>query len=234
MYRTRTEDGSATLFSPVYKQTFHSSRGALQEARHVFLEASGVLDKLTHGEKVQVLEVGFGTGLNFFVSADAALKAGTLLSYTALERELLMASVVGELGYKAHLEHPELVESYLTFRSALPETVPGGVYKWRFGEVRLELLVGEATERTFIDDTYDAVYQDAFSPDANPELWTESFFEGLYRALESGGVLVSYSVKGEVRRRLQRVGFEIHKRPGPLGGKREMLWVCKTDRPRDV
>ncbi len=193
----------------------------------MFLAASGVLDKLTRGHSVKVLEVGFGTGLNFFVTADAALKAGTGLRYTALERSLLAADIVADLGYEAHLEQPDLVTSYLAFRDGLPETVPDGVYEWAFDGVRLELCVGEATEQAFIDDTYNAVYQDAFSPDANPELWTESFFGSLYRAVKPGGALTSYSVKGEVRRRLQRVGFEVQKRPGPPGGKREMLVALK-------
>lgn len=227
MYRTRTEDGSATLFSEAYAQTFHSSKGALQEARHVFLEASGVAAKLTRGEKARVLEVGFGTGLNFFVSADAALKTGAELRYTALERDLLSVDIVAGLGYEASLEHPDIVTAYLTFREALPKRVPAGVYMWRFEGVGLELLIGEATEQRFRDATYNAVYQDAFSPDANPELWTESFFAELYRTLKPGAVLVSYSVKGEVRRRLQRLGFTVQKRPGPPGGKREMLVAVK-------
>lgn len=185
--------------------------------------------KLTRGEKVHVLEVGFGTGLNFFVSADAALKAGAALRYTALERDLLTADIAGELGYETHLEQPELFKAYLRFRNTLPETVPDGIYTWAFEGAGLELLVGEATEQYLIDDTYDALYQDAFSPDANPELWTEDFFANLYRTLKPGGALVSYSVKGEVRRRLQRLGFTVQKRPGPPGGKREMLVAVKEE-----
>lgn len=227
MHPTRTADGSATLFSAPYGQTFHSIKGALSEARHVFLEASSVLERLTVGCAVKVLEVGFGTGLNFFLSADAALKCDTSLEYTALERNLLEADTVRGLAYDAHLERPELAKAYLTFRTSLPKLVPEGVYLWAFDRVRLELRVGEATVQNLVDDTYRAVYQDAFSPDANPELWTESFLEKLYRATEPGGVLTTYSVKGEVRRRLQGVGFEVQKRPGPPGGKREMLVAVK-------
>lgn len=227
MHHTRTADGSATLFSAPYGQTFHSIKGALSEARHVFLEASGVLEKLTGGCAVKVLEVGFGTGLNFFLSADAALKGDTSLEYTALERNLLEADTVRGLAYDVHLECPELAEAYLTFRASLPKLVPEGVYLWAFDRVRLELCVGEATAQNFVDDTYRAVYQDAFSPDANPELWKEGFLKTLYRATEPGGVLTTYSVKGEVRRRLQGVGFGVQKRPGPPGGKREMLVATK-------
>lgn len=228
---TLTEDGSATLFSAAYGQTFHSKRGALTEARHVFLEGSGIAARLHAGARAKVLEVGFGTGLNFFVSAEAALKTGAALAYTALERDLLPAATVEALGYDTHLE-PNLIQAYLTFRNTLPQNVPGGTYLWNFEEVRLALRVGEALAQTFMEDTYDAVYQDAFSPDANPELWTESYLGSLIGSLKPGGVLTTYSVKGAVRRRLQDLARDllVEKRPGPPGGKREMLWVCKTDR----
>ena len=81
--------------------------------------------------------------------------------------------------------------------------------------MRLELRIGDATQQTFEEGSFDAVYQDAFSPNAYPELWTETFFTKLYHALKPGCVLTTYSVKGEVRRRLQSLGFKVEKRPGP-------------------
>ena len=83
----------------------------------------------------------------------------------------------------------------------------------------MTLGLGEATKQHFIDDTYDAIYQDAFSPDANPELWSVEFFYTLFNALKLNGRLTTYSVKGDVRRALQSVGFKVEKHPGPPGGK---------------
>ena len=223
-----TQDGSRTLYSERYAQTFHSDKGAVTESEHVFLQASGVAERLQQDERTTVLEIGFGTGLNFFLTADAALKTGTPLYFVSLEQTLLPANTVKQLGFERFLKHPVL-ETYLDFREGLPEKVEAGSYIFELSDgVGLELCIGDATEQTFDKNVFDAVYQDAFSPDANPELWTNTFFDKLHYTLKSGGVLTTYSVKGEVRRRLQRLGFAVEKRPGPPGGKREMLWATKT------
>jgi tRNA U34 5-methylaminomethyl-2-thiouridine-forming methyltransferase MnmC len=222
-----TPDGSKTLHSDRYAQTFHSSKGAVTESKHVFLESSEVAPKLRAGESVSVLEIGFGTGLNFFLTADVALKHRVRLNYVALEQTLLPASVIQHLGYGEHLENKDVLESYLIFRQSLPDEVAKGQYIFEFETVRLELLIGEATAQTFEANSFDAIYQDAFSPDANPELWSETFFAKLYAALKPSSKLTTYSVKGDVRRTLQGVGFKVEKRQGPPSGKREMLVAVK-------
>jgi tRNA U34 5-methylaminomethyl-2-thiouridine-forming methyltransferase MnmC len=238
--RTLTADGSATLYSARYAQLFASEKGALSEARHVFLDGSGAAASLAAGRAVRVLEVGFGTGLNFFVTAQAALAyPGARLKYTALEHTLLPAETVQQLGYRALLGS-ELVESYLEWRAQLEPTpgshtfVAGGGEK---GEgkgdgveedrVRLELLLGDATTQRLPVAAFDTVYHDAFSPEVNAELWTEAFLGILVVALGPGGTLVSYCVQGAVRRRLRALGLAVAKRPGPPGGKREVLFAQK-------
>ncbi len=222
-----TGDGSATLYSERYAQTFASERGALSEARSVFLEGSGVARKLTEGETVRVLEVGFGTGLNFFVTAAACLEnPAARLDYTALEHTLLDAATVRSLGYEKL--QSEFVEAYLAWRGTL---TPSGTCVFETGQVRLTLLLGEATAQTLPAKAFNSVYHDAFSPAVNPELWTESFLERLTSALEPGGTLVSYCVQGAVRRRLAALGLTVTKRPGPVGGKREVLFAQK---PADI
>jgi tRNA U34 5-methylaminomethyl-2-thiouridine-forming methyltransferase MnmC len=222
-----TGDGSKTLHSERYAQTFHSDKGAVTESKHVFLGSSDVAPTLRIGKTQKVLEVGFGTGLNFFLTADAALNHQATLTYVALEQTLLPATLIQQLGYEEYLEHKEVLESYLQFRQSLPDEVENGHYTFEFKTLRLELLVGEATTQTFEANSFDAIYQDAFSPDANPELWSETFFKTLCDALKPNGRLTTYSVKGDVRRGLQAVGFRVEKRPGPSGGKREMLVAIK-------
>ena len=227
MQRTKTLDGSQTLFSERYEQTFHSNKGALSESKHIFLNASGVRKRLLKGVYTSVLEVGFGTGLNFFLTADLALKTGTKLDYSALEQDLPPADLVQSLSYKDYLECSDLLVAYLVFRDELPPKVTPRNYSFQFEGVGLELRVGEATKQSFQENNFDAIYQDAFSPNANPELWTESFFGKLSTALKPGGIMTTYSVKGDVRRRLKALGLEVEKRPGPPGGKREMLRARK-------
>jgi tRNA U34 5-methylaminomethyl-2-thiouridine-forming methyltransferase MnmC len=243
--RRVTADGSVTLFSSRYGQTFHSRHGAAAESWHVFVEGSGVGARLRARLPTRVLEVGFGTGLNFFLTAQAALSSSPghdpamaaprtsagpsgaasasrpALEYVALERELLPADAVAGLGYQ---EFAELAaRAYLRFRRTLPEQVEAGAHRAELAGAHLTLLIGEATEAEFGDRSFDAVYHDGFSPDSNPELWTSEFLGQLAAALAPGGVLVSYTVKGEVRRRLAAAGLLVGKEPGPPGGKRQML-----------
>jgi tRNA U34 5-methylaminomethyl-2-thiouridine-forming methyltransferase MnmC len=71
------------------------------------------------------------------------------------------------------------------------------------------------------------VYFDAFAPEKQPEMWSEELFARIYESMNIGGVLTTYCAKGEIRRRLQRVGFTIERLQGPPGGKREILRATK-------
>ena len=221
--RIITADSSATLYSERYAQPFASVHGALSESRHVFLGGSGVGERLAAGGQTRVLEVGFGTGLNFFVTAQACGACPhAQLDYTALEHTLLSAETVAQLEYGARIGD-ELVAAYLDWRSGL--SADPGPYTFVRGRVKLELLLGDAAAQRL--PAADAVYHDAFSPAVNPELWTEAFLGQLAAALTEGGSLVSYCVQGEVRRRLEALGLRVSKRPGPPGGKREVLVARK-------
>ncbi|MEM9996323.1 MAG: tRNA (5-methylaminomethyl-2-thiouridine)(34)-methyltransferase MnmD [Bacteroidota bacterium] len=219
----RTADGTDTLYHPAYSQTYHSHHGALAEARHVFLEATGVADRLARRTSAAVLEVGFGTGLNALLTAQAALQHGTPLTFVSLEREVLPAATLAALNHGAVLDVQPLADALVAWRASLPAPVPVGRYACDLApSVALHLLVGDAASAVLPSNAFDAVYLDAFSPDANPGLWTAPFLAGLCASLRPGGRLATYSAKGSVRRTLQAVGFAIEKRPGPPG-KREML-----------
>lgn len=226
-----TGDGSRTLYSERYGQTLHSSHGAAAEARWVFLAGSGVEARLRRGDPCRVLEVGFGTGLNFLVTADAARVHEERLNYTALERRLPQRDVLERLGYAEHLQQPELADRLY----AVLDTVRKGTGRQQplaLDDVTLTLVLGEATEAELPAGAFDAVYHDAFSPDANAELWSETFLTRLAGALAPGGTLVTYTVAGAVRRALAAAGLEVAKRPGPPGGKREMLFARKSPTSR--
>ncbi len=228
MRSTTTGDGSRTLHSERYGQSFHSLHGAVTEARHVYLEASGVASRLQAGLATRVLEVGFGTGLNCFLTADTAIQSGARLEIISLERELLPAGQVRELAFDRHLEQQQVLERYLEFRDSLPCETPCGAHRVDLSEhVTLELRLGQAELQQLPPLWADAVYHDAFSPDVNQELWTPVFLSGLFNCLKPGGALVTYSVKGEVRRRLKELGFAVERIPGPPGGKRQMLVAVK-------
>jgi len=220
-----TGDGSRTLLSEAYGECYHSRHGALTEARHVFLEGSGVAARLRGTDPTVVLEVGFGAGLNALLTLDLAAANGARLRYLALERALLPAATLKALGYGALLRDPALADALLAWRGSLSEPPPAEA-TFAFAGSRLELLLGDAREARLPTGVH-AVYHDAFSPAANPELWQPPFLARLFEALAPGGALVSYTVQGALRRRLAAIGFVVAKTPGPPGGKREVLVARK-------
>lgn len=224
VYPYPTADGCDTLYSPAYRQTYHSTHGALVEAEHVFLKATGIGQRLAAGLSAQVLEVGFGTGLNFWLSVQRSWQGRAALRYVALEKNLLPAGLLAKLNH-GHCLGPVAAarQNFLAWRAGLNAPWPGGQLEWSDGPLtRLTLVIGEATGAEIPLEDYHAIYHDAFSPDSNPELWTPDFLAKLYGRLVPGGKLATYSAKGAVRRALQAAGFHVEKCPGPPG-KREML-----------
>ena len=224
-----TGDGSPTLFSEAYGQTFHSHHGALTECRHVFLAGSGIQERLKAGHPTRVLEVGLGTGMNFLLTAEAASASQTPLTYVAFEQTLLPAEAL-EAVYTALPLSPERANAFLTWRRSLEDT-PAGLLRWQNNDtLALEILLGDATASRHPIAPVDAVYLDAFSPDANPELWTPAFLSRLFDVLKPGGRLTTYSAKGTVRRTLAACGFSVERLPGPPG-KRHMVAATRPVEP---
>ena len=223
-FRVRnTRDGSRTLVHPDFDQTFHSVHGAYTESMHVFLEASGITRCLSESKKGHVLEVGFGTGLNFLLTADFALEQQATLTYTALDLQLYPPDILRQLEYDRWLKQPDLWSHYLSFLSKPGPIVPNHPLQWiPYDTIMLDFIPGDARLTLPEAPEFDAIYLDAFSPDANQELWSISFFEQLRPLLKQGGRLTTYSAKSLVRRHLAQTGFSVEKIPGPPG-KREMI-----------
>ncbi len=205
-----TEDGSATLRTPRGDVTYHSTRGAVGESRHVFIE-NGFLQ--TGCDPVRILEAGFGTGLNAWLTYLEAARQGRTVEYTAVELYPVPAEVAAQLNYT---DDPRFAAMHSAKWNA--ETVIAGCF--RLLKMKADLAV------TNFPGNLDVVYYDAFAPDAQPELWTEEIFARIYDAMDEGGILVTYSAKGDVKRALTAAGFTIERLPGALG-KRHMLRARK-------
>lgn len=238
-----TADGSQTLQSDAFGQAYGSQHGAVAESKHVFLSGAGVQDRLNSGVETCVLEVGLGSGLNFLLTADAALQAGARLTYRALELRLPPAQVLHDLAYDRWIATTGLWDAWLDFAREVEAIQPaGGVTSASLAGVTLEVAWGDAwpdggpssvAADLLARGTVDAVYHDAFSPQTNPALWEDAFLQALALALRPGGRLVTYSVAGRVRRALAASGLVAVKAPGPAGGKAEMLQARKPAEPGD-
>ena len=113
-----TEDGSKTLFNETIGEHYHSTRGALQESKHVFLQA-GLLhtSNLFPQQKISILEVGFGTGLNFLLSMDYALEHRVPVRYTGIEAFPITEAELQATDYQQYVA-PEVWEAYSDHYSA--------------------------------------------------------------------------------------------------------------------
>lgn len=220
----QTDDGSRTLQHPVHGETYHSESGALAESRTVFLHNSGVAGRLGQSLPTRVLEIGFGTGLNFWLTATRALEHGSPLEFVSVESDLLPLSVLDALGF---CELPGCRTAYELFRPALDvagNSCPHHYEAQRSG-VGLKLLLEDALVGSWRQSgPFDAIYLDAFSPDSNPDLWSGEFLGELADCLDRGhGRLVTYCVKSSIQKLLRAAGLKVNKTPGPAGGKREVL-----------
>jgi tRNA U34 5-methylaminomethyl-2-thiouridine-forming methyltransferase MnmC len=220
-----TADGSATVSVPEMNVTYHSIHGAIQESKHVFLQAglidSGVFD---YTGVHHVLEVGFGTGLNALLTLIEADKNENRIYYTAIEPYPLDETEVSRLNYCAQLNQPGYQRYFEKMHGVAWEEMFEITNYFRLTKKRCSLVdlpVDAAAENTFF-----LIYFDAFAPAVQPELWTATIFEKLYRLLLPGGILVTYCSKADVKRAMQAAGFLIEKIPGPPG-KREMLRARK-------
>lgn len=211
-----TGDGSATIYLPDLGESYHSLFGAMNESIHVFIQ-QGLEFILQDKNEVSILEIGMGTGLNALLTCIESHQRRVKISYKAIEPNPLPEEMVESLNYPVMIGHTKSAEFFKRIHQSDWETsviLSGnfGIFKSRS---RLEDLKDPS-------DSYDLVYFDAFSPAVQPELWTTCIFRNICRVMRQGGVLVTYSAKGEVRRNLRDAGFAVERLPGPKG-KREML-----------
>jgi len=216
-----TADGSPTLYVPDLDEHYHSMNGAIQESRHVYIEAGllhyikkkYIVDKTYNLEQseINVLEFGFGTGLNAFLTALEAEKLRIKIRYSALEKFPLPHKVTDQLNY--------FPADLLLFKHIHKSDWGNPVKITPF--FILQKMEVDFNEFDF-PDRCDVVYFDAFAPDKQPEVWTQELFNKVFASMNPEGVLTTYCAKGNVRRMMQQAGFVVERIPGAQG-KREML-----------
>lgn len=207
-----TADGSYTIYDEGVGECFHSIHGAVQESLHVFIRSG--FDGC-HKFSVRVLEVGFGSGLNAFLTLLRAGELQKIVDYVAIELYPLEAELINI--FSTCVEDKDLfIRLHETPWQARKAITPNFCLTKRREDVLMANITGP----------FDVVYFDAFSPEKQPELWTEEIFARIYDAMTDGSALVTYCAKGEIKRRLGRVGFVLEGLPGPPG-KREITRAKK-------
>ncbi len=216
-----TADGSTTIHLPELNEQYHSKHGAVNEAKHVFIkEGLHNLLRTRDFEVLHVLEIGFGTGLNALITYVEAEQIKQNIAYVGVEAYPVVFEEAKLMNYSEILEVPDMETVFDKMHQSLWET-PKAISS-KFSLTKRKQFFGDIED----ENVYDLIYFDAFGARVQPELWTIEIFGKMYNALTQGGVLVTYSAKGSVRRAMQEVGFEVERLPGPPG-KREMLRATK-------
>lgn len=213
----QTADGSYTLYVPELDEHYHSVKGALTESQHIFIDMG-----LKHSSvwNPRILEIGFGTGLNAFLSLITAEEMKKHIHFTSIERYPLSLEIIHQLDYPSIINRGHATD-YLAIHEA-PWEEDAQLTPW----FTLHKIESDFTNYRF-EKGYDIIYFDAFAPEKQPEMWKQSLFDALYEVLNEGGVLTTYCAKGVVRRMLQSAGFKVERLQGPPGGKREILRATK-------
>ena len=212
-----THDGSKTLYRPDINETYHSIHGALQERMHVFIKMG--LDEF-RAQNINILEIGFGTGLNAWLTFLNKPKSQEI-NYTSLETIPLSKEITDQLKYHLLVNHKNAEEAFNQMHNA----------EWnKYIEIEngfnLNKIEASIQNADLPQNHFDLIYFDAFAPTKQPELWEVPIFEKMYNLLKPNGKLVTYCAKGQVRRNMEIANFVTERLQGPPG-KREMLRATK-------
>lgn len=216
----KTGDGSTTIYLPNWNEHYHSKHGAIQEARHVFIEMGLKKALKSDLQQISILEIGFGTGLNALVTWQEVKNRDIKIIYTGIEAYPVTQEEIDNLNFPAEIKEEGAISFFKNMHSA----------SWE-NQHEISKFFKFTKQKKFFQEIefqaeFDLLYFDAFGARVQPDLWTEAIFEKMYDALKPGGILVTYAAKGSVRRAMLAMGFLVERLPGPPG-KREMLRSVK-------
>jgi tRNA U34 5-methylaminomethyl-2-thiouridine-forming methyltransferase MnmC len=213
----QTRDGSTTIHIEDWDECYHSRFGAIQEAQHVFIK-KGL--SLFENESVSILEIGFGTGLNAFI---------TFLEHSKFNQKI---NYVGVEAFPVSLEEAALMNYVAELNAVSQKFIFDKMHQcnWEESIVLNEDFVFTKRKQFFADiddiEKFDLIYFDAFGYDVQPELWSVGIFKKMFEALKMQGVLVTYAARGIIKRNMIEAGFIVEKHEG-APGKREMFRARK-------
>lgn len=214
----KTNDGSHTLFVPSLNEHYHSTFGAIAESQHIFIDA-GLKFVSSQKTKINILEVGFGTGLNALLTLINAQTG--FINYVGIEAFPLSKNIISQLNYPDLLDAENAKSLFVKIHDAEWEMENQITDFFNLKKIHASIL-----EFNLSATNFDLVYFDAFAPEVQPEMWEAAVFKKIFDAMKSGGILVTYSSKGLVKRNLKEAGFILERLPGPAG-KRHILRARK-------
>lgn len=214
-----TADGSKTIFIPEMNEQYHSVNGAITESEYIFVNKGFMFQQK---KDPVIFEAGFGTGLNALLTAINAEKNNRPTTYYTIEKYPLANKIIKTLAYGDIISN-EATNIYEKIHLCEWETTVQISPCFYIHKINADLI--EFSFNT--TPVFDIIYFDAFGPDKQPEMWTPEIFQKIYTNCSPGAIFVTYSAKGEIRRQLANIGFEIERLPGPPGKKHILRGIKK-------
>lgn len=208
-------DGSHTLFHAALNETYHSMHGAVQESEHVFIQY-GLEPLLSTKKMIKIFEVGFGTGLNAWLTYKKIANSEIKITYHSLEPYPLKEDIYTQLNYTKGSEDKNLQDFFLQLHHAEWDTEIELNNNFTLRKIKQTL-----EDYIVTDQNFDLVYYDAFAPSKQAEVWLPENIQKVYSLLNKEGILVTYCARGQFKRDLKEIGFLVETLPGPPG-KKEM------------
>ena len=213
----QTQDGSTTIHLQEWNESYHSKHGAIQEAYHVFIK-NGF--SLFEGKSISILEIGFGTGLNAFITyLEAQKNTNQKINYVGVEAYPVVWEEALQMNYAKEIDKKEQQVFELIHQSDWEET---NLISTDFTLTKRKQFFQDIND----SNAFDLIYFDAFGFRVQPELWSEAIFKSMHDALKPHGVLVTYACRTSIKKAMLSAGFSVEKLPG-APGKREMLRATK-------
>ena len=214
-----TEDNSKTLLIPEIDESYHSTKGAVTESKHIFIQEGLAYLGL---EETNIFEMGFGTGLNALLTLGYAKSNNCSINYHTIEAFPISFDKISSMGYPENLDLEQNAAQFKLMHEAKSEENLPLDKQFSFKKVLQRMEDYHMNE-----NYYDLIYYDAFSPANNPLLWEEEILTKVYNSLKTNGILVTYCAQGKFKRTLKSIGFAVEGIPGPPG-KREITRAIKT------
>lgn len=224
---TTTKDGSHTLYSHQFKQHYHNPNGAVAESRHNFFETNGLVEAISKRERINILEVGFGTGLNLLLLLDyyQHLESTATINYHSIEAYPISVEQADRFNFGKHLEDSKLKQKIVSLFGELKK----GLNTFQVHKnITAHIYYGLFDEYSPDSVQADLIFHDAFSPDVNADLWTGETFKKLKSLSSENVILTTYSAASKAKGAMAWAGWKVAQTQGALG-KREMTVAALSE-----
>ena len=217
----QTSDGSHTVYDESLNETYHSIHGSINESNHVYVNA-GLKQFIYESRKkhVNILEVGFGTGLNFLVLYDFLKKRNIKVDYHTIEPKPLNDSVLEKLNFSKIIGSSVNEIFKIIHKSKSDELVE--IDK----KITFVKSVDTIENIKLNERKYDIIFFDAFAPSKQPDIWSYNNLNKIHSSMSEDSMLVTYCSSGKFKKTLHDLGFRVEVLDGPKR-KKEMVRARK-------